>query len=566
MTVVYLVMFILSIISLVYIGLYNYKNIEPFFSGISIAVPVSILGYFLENLAAGRDGVNIAFSVAFVDQTFLASMMFVCILKEMGIKLNNNLKLFIHGANFAIYLIAVMPNTRHLYYSRMIVSDTIIGRKIITEAGPVFVVHKILLVILVAILIWKRIELEVKGKKIRGHMVLPYFIVIELGIGATMLQELFGVEYSLAPILYGVGITYLSICYKRNYRHDIESIVTNIFGGNEKSGYVAFDNNHRLLAANDLALKIFPGLSEINVDEVIPKEEIELSRIFDKNLTAMEEGKKIDFHEQINGADYRIDTRFFALEKGEATAGVVFRIDDYTIQQSHEVLLQNYDEELHSEVEKKTKIYKKIQQNVGITMADLIESRNNIRTGHIKRITDVVKILCDTMAENKICNLTYDDADIIIRAAVFYDLGKMTIEDTILFKSGELTEEEYEKIKQHPERGSIIIRNMFENLDEDEEFIEMACDAAMYHHERFDGTGYPKGLKGEEIPLVARILALADVYDALVSERCYKEKMSFEEAYHEMLDCMGTQFDPDMKKVFQLCRPKVENYYKMNCT
>jgi response regulator RpfG family c-di-GMP phosphodiesterase len=115
-------------------------------------------------------------------------------------------------------------------------------------------------------------------------------------------------------------------------------------------------------------------------------------------------------------------------------------------------------------------------------------------------------------------------------------------------------------MKEHPEKGAMIVENLL-TVVESPDFVKIAKNVARYHHERYDGFGYPKKLKGTEIPFEARVMAIADVYDALVSKRCYKAEMSFEEAYNIIIDGMGTQFDPSLKDCFIACRKKLEEYY-----
>ena len=118
-------------------------------------------------------------------------------------------------------------------------------------------------------------------------------------------------------------------------------------------------------------------------------------------------------------------------------------------------------------------------------------------------------------------------------------------------------------MKSHAAEGAKIVHNILKDTD-DIEFHIIAENVAHYHHERVDGTGYPDGLKGEEIPLEARIMAIADVYDALVSRRVYKEAMSFTQANEIMMSGMGSQFDIKLKTVYERARPKSEEYYKIN--
>ena len=142
-----------------------------------------------------------------------------------------------------------------------------------------------------------------------------------------------------------------------------------------------------------------------------------------------------------------------------------------------------------------------------------------------------------------------------------HDLGKIAVDDRILRKPGRYEPDEYEEMKQHAAQGARIVHEILKNTD-DSYFHQIAENVAHYHHERWDGSGYPEGLKGDDIPIEARIMAIADVYDALVSKRVYKEKMSFEEADKIILDGMGTQFDLRLRSYYMSARPKFEDYYR----
>ena len=148
----------------------------------------------------------------------------------------------------------------------------------------------------------------------------------------------------------------------------------------------------------------------------------------------------------------------------------------------------------------------------------------------------------------------------VIKAAPMHDLGKIAVDDAILRKPGRYTAEEFEKMKTHAAEGARIVHEILKDTD-DEAFHHIAENVAHYHHERYDGSGYPEGLKGEEIPPEARIMAIADVYDALVSKRVYKDSLSFEEADRIILEGMGTQFDPGLRSVYEAARPRLEAYY-----
>ena len=206
-------------------------------------------------------------------------------------------------------------------------------------------------------------------------------------------------------------------------------------------------------------------------------------------------------------------------------------------------------------------------------MATMVESRDNSTGGHIRRTSDVIRILIDEIKKDSVSDkknilllfgtegLTEEFCKNIIQAAPMHDLGKIAVDDAVLRKPGKFTDEEYEKMKAHAAEGARIVDSILEGTD-NEEFHKVARNVAHYHHERWDGSGYPEHKKGEEIPIEARIMAIADVYDALVSKRVYKDKFSFDDADRIMMESFGKHFDKRLERYYVAAKPKLEEYYK----
>ena len=224
------------------------------------------------------------------------------------------------------------------------------------------------------------------------------------------------------------------------------------------------------------------------------------------------------------------------------------------------VMQKNYNDDLQKEVELKTERILALHNQLILGIAMMIEGRDNSTGGHIRRTSKAIEILIEEIRKDDDFALTEEFCNNLIKAAPMHDLGKITISDAILCKPGKFTPEEYEVMKTHAAQGAKILHNILAE-SEDVKFRELAENVAHYHHEHFDGTGYPCGLKGEEIPLEARIMAVADVYDALVSKRTYKERYSFDKANEIIVSLMGSQFDPRLKKYYQKARTKLESYY-----
>ena len=210
-----------------------------------------------------------------------------------------------------------------------------------------------------------------------------------------------------------------------------------------------------------------------------------------------------------------------------------------------------------------TKRERDVQNQLVFGMATMVEGRDNSTGGHIKRTSKVVELIVNEMVKDPTTNLDNRFAKSIIKAAPMHDLGKITVDDIVLRKPGKFTPEEYEIMKKHSKEGARIVKEVLGDVS-DEYFQTIAINVAHYHHERWDGNGYPLGLKGEIIPLEARIMAIADVYDALVSKRVYKDEFSFEQANQIILENMGKQFDPGLEKYYLQAKDKIEAFYKEN--
>ena len=195
----------------------------------------------------------------------------------------------------------------------------------------------------------------------------------------------------------------------------------------------------------------------------------------------------------------------------------------------------------------------RIQRETITSLATMVEERDEETGGHIQRTENYVEALIAAMKQDEAyAHISEKYYSNILLAAPMHDIGKIKIPDAILNKPGKLAADEYEIMKKHAEYGAEIIQKTMRDVEE-EDYYDVACNIAKYHHERYDGGGYPSGLKGEDIPLEARIMALADVYDALISRRVYKAAFSKEESCRIIEENIGTQFDPNLGRLFLKC-------------
>ncbi|MBP5605293.1 MAG: HD-GYP domain-containing protein, partial [Ruminiclostridium sp.] len=396
----------------------------------------------------------------------------------------------------------------------------------------------------------------IRKKNVSRHILRLMFFPAVVTLLCYISGRLGTVEFVPAGYVFA-QIMYLLII-RRMLLYDItESGVDSLVNMNT-TGFISFDRKMRYIGCNETAAEMFPFLSGLAVDRSVDKvpvmKETVLKWIEDfradeaNNSVTYPYGEKI-YLVSINNLCFR----------GRKKGYQLF-ITDNTVDQKYIALLDGFNSELKEEVEKKTAGLEYMQSRVILGMAVMVESRDNSTGGHIRRTSDVMKVLTDEIMKDNTLGLSEQLCEKLVKAAPMHDLGKIAVDDAILRKPGRFTPEEFEKMKTHAPEGARIIHTILEGTD-DREFARIAEVVAHYHHERWDGSGYPDGLKGEQIPIEARIMAIADVYDALVSKRVYKESMSFEKADAIIMESMGKHFDKRLEKYYVRARPRLEEYY-----
>lgn len=218
--------------------------------------------------------------------------------------------------------------------------------------------------------------------------------------------------------------------------------------------------------------------------------------------------------------------------------------------------LEENNRRLNKIVTNQMEILKQEQKNIMTALAKLVEQKENVTKGedcspHYMNISYNSRILAQGMqlSDKFEKRIGSEFIDTIESSAGLHDIGKIMIPDSILLKEAHLTTQERDIMRSHAEVGAKTIGDIYKEKERNE-FINMAIDIAYYHHENWDGSGYPKGLQGEEIPLAARIVKIIDVFDALLGERCYKKAYNIEDSLETMRKGIGTEFDPDIMEVF----------------
>lgn len=398
----------------------------------------------------------------------------------------------------------------------------------------------------------------------RSHISVRTVSVISvMGMGvviAYLLERLLKSKVSYVSLGYLAAAVCLVYLLERINIYDLTANIAISVERLGEYGYIEFDRKYRYVNANSYAKELFPAIEqEWRIDALVPMSDSYLYRevVLWLKKTSYKGSKMIP----VNGSYIQMSVRDI-MRGRKHKAGYLVELIDRTSEQNYLNAIENYNSNLQKEVARKTADIVHIKDMMVLGMATMVESRDNSTGGHIRRTSRVVEIFSDRLSG---CldefGISEEFLQMVIKAAPMHDLGKIAVPDSVLQKQGKFTAEEYEIMKRHSAEGARIVNDILKGV-ESEEFVCVAVNVAHYHHEKWNGQGYPTGISGEEIPIEARIMALADVFDALVSKRCYKDAYSFDTAFGIIEESLGTQFDPELGRVFLTCRKELEQFYR----
>ena len=560
MKVYYSIMFILSLIMTGIYAVIWRKRFSVFITLIFAFVPITCLGYlflaYSQTVPEAIIGIKISYLGAFIHIFLMYAIFNLC---------NLNIKKWIQLLLLAItsaFFLSSLSIGSHTFFYKEITGEIIKEQLILHKTyGFVHTLYYIQILIYLTITISATFYAIRKKNDVSRHN-LHYMLACEMiPIFIFFIGRILHLKVDLLPLAYiSCGIVMLIIS-RRIVLYDVTETVIETIAFNGKTGFVSFDDAFHYLGSNQLAKKLYPKLTELKIDDSVMKDPVLDREIISNVKEFIINSQKNSFFKEYGEQIYQVDIS--KLFDGRVNRGYILYMQDDTKDQKNISELGNFNQKLTEEVQKKTSHIKEMQEKLVLGMATMVESRDNSTGGHIKRTSDVVSFLIEAIQKDKDKDRLQVSANFchnIVKAAPMHDLGKIAVDDVILRKKGRFTPEEFEIMKTHAEEGSKIVHTILDGTD-DFAFHLLAENVAHYHHERWDGSGYPEGLKGEEIPLEARIMAVADVYDALVSKRVYKEAMSFEEADSIMMESFGKHFDKRLEKYYLIAKPKLEDYY-----
>ncbi len=554
---------LLFVISLILTGIYAViwrKRFSIFLTLIFSFIPIANMGYFLVSLSSTVPEAILGIKVTYLG-SYLHIFLMYAIFNLCNLDIKKGIRILLLAISTVFYLCVLSIGYCGLFYKE-VTGELINGYLVIHKSyGIVHTLYYIQLCIYMLFTIGATFYAIKKKNDVSRHN-LHYMLACEIiTISLFFAGKIFHLKVDLMPLSYISCQAVLLIISRRIVLYDVTETVIETIAFNGKTGFVSFDDGFNYLGSNQFAKRIYPELSELRIDDSILKNTELKNEIVSKIRDYIINPKKNSFFKNYNDQIYQVDIN--RLYDGRINRGYILYMQDDTKDQKYISLLNGFNDKLRDEVTQKTEHIVEMHNNLILSMATMVESRDNSTGGHIKRTSEVVNILISEIQKDKSdqrLKLSPEFCHNIIKAAPMHDLGKIAVDDAILRKPGRFTDEEFNKMKTHAAEGARIVHEILKGTD-DFAFHLLAENVAHYHHERWDGSGYPEGLKGEEIPLEARIMAVADVYDALVSKRVYKEAMSFEKADSIMMESFGKHFDKQLEKYYVAARPKLEEYY-----
>lgn len=484
--------------------------------------------------------------ISYLGGCFIPPMTLLLICAVCNYKIAVWKKALMYLSGIALYLMVLTIGSSSFYYSEIALS-VYEGATILKHSyGPghkffyIFLYGYVL--IFAVLLVYTSVKKRAVSKK-NLHALIGWLIV---NVGLFTLGRFLNPAVEIMPLVYVADSLILLYMYRRGLAYNLEDNIMLSLGKRETAAYIMFDNSLNYLGCNSKAAELFPGLLSCIIDEPLRKELHETACIMQWLLRYQEE-EHDEFEYEWNDRHYegQIEKLWYRKKKNGYMLELRENTDKWKYTRllaEHNRQLELFQQTLEEKVNEQTgelrmqrqKIEKQFVQTI-TALSEAVDAKDHYTSGHSKRVAGYARMIAERMGKSR------EQQEEIYRAGLLHDIGKIRIPVEIINKPGNLTEEEYNIIKIHPVTGYQILHRISEDS-------EIAI-AARYHHERYDGKGYPNGLSGRNIPENARILGVADSYDAMASNRSYRKALPQEVVRAEIEKGKGKQFDPEIADI-----------------
>lgn len=502
----------------------------------------NIVGYTLEMEAKTQELAMQSVKMTYIGKPFVVFTMYVFVMEYCGVGVKKSRRNFFYAICVAIAGLVYTNGYHHLFYSSVSYTNDGLFPHLVLKHGIFYNLYSIILLyyfvgmVYVCARKYRQNDSEIIRKQVSVLMVMVLF---SSGCLALFLFNLTN-GYDTTALAYIVAVFLFERLMRKYKLFDTLTLAKEEAVEHMTNGLIVVNVYGDMVYSNDEADRVLLYIRKHGNKGIEYLEELaNNSKYMFVDECSQEDGNK---HADSEKCVYELTMH--EIFRNENSYGKMLLITEITDS-------YYYTERLQNELKKKTREVISIQRDIIGSFASMIEARDGITGLHIKNTANLVKVLVYVMKNNpKYSGIITDEyAQMTAAAAHLHDIGKIAIPDRILQKEGKLTDEEFAIMKTHPVEGAKILENTIKGLESDA-YYQIAHDMVLYHHEKYDGSGYPTGISGENIPLTARIMAVADVYDALRSKRHYKDGFSKEKSMAIMEESKGTHFDADIVTIF----------------
>ncbi len=553
----YVALFLLSLLLLVILITAFTDKIPFFYVLFFVCVVIINYGYMHLAYASNLQTALNANQTLYIGSVFAPFFAIMCVADLCKLKIKKLYQILFIIAGCLIYGLVCTIGKNGWYYKEIdieIVNGVTVLKKVY---GPLHSLYYVYIFSMIALATGIIVHVFRIRQDVSYLSMALLFIAQVINVGVYAVERMVSSVYTFVPVSFIISEFITLVLLIRISMFDVEGIAAKAMLKTKSFGFILVDKRGRYLGCEGEASQWFPELKEIHIDRNINSLDTPLFNLMQNWYGRTNKVNKA----HLNSDKLYIEIEHVHMRERKYNEVHCFYLHDDTKKREYEILLKKYNETLAQRVTEKTNKIEKIQSDIVLSMASIVENRDGNTGGHISRTSSVVKIFTEHLRNMELVEkLTPGMIDDIVQAAPLHDFGKIAIPDVVLNKPGRFNDEEYAIMKQHAEKGAVIVAQILRNVD-DKQLKKVAINVAHYHHEKWDGTGYPEGISEEVIPFEARVMALADVFDALVSKRVYKEPFSYDEAFKIISDSAGSHFDPVLCKAFVECRPELEELY-----
>jgi len=564
---------LLSMLSTFALVLFSRRGANTLEILMSVCVMISNSGYFILSCSRNLQEAVLANALAYVGGIFLPLLIVYILIDYSDSKVPTWFSVVILLINIFVFVSTILTD-RFPYFYAGLKFDPSSPSPLIKEPGQIYYIRYIILAVEVGLAAFFTI-LTYLGKRSASFRLMVTYAGSLFGVMLVYLgSRFFGLKYEIIPFFYLICTLILDYVVARSTIYNVNLSVQEKINELSTFGYIVFDRKYNYVGSNSVSEKFFPEIANARIDSKIIAKDYALKDLLkwvakcasevensDKKQNKYKKSIVINDRSPSERRYLECEMSFIHFGFRNHVTGYLVEITDDTEQHNMIESMSFRGETLKREVERQTKRAKSMQMSTILGMAAMIESRDNSTGGHINRTSACVALFVEHLRKLDDYNMSENYWDSVINAAPLHDLGKIAVDDAILRKPSGLTDEEYEKMKIHAPYGAKIMSKVLEDV-EDKEFVRVATNVAHYHHEKYNGTGYPDQLRGESIPFEARIMALADVFDALASRRYYKDPMSYDEAFELIRQELGHHFDPHLGRIFISLKKEIIALYE----